>query len=240
MATSDATTVPQKYQLSEREALDWLVATICFCAVYLAMMFWGTWLKDYVDHQTQREISTTLTFLLIFTMVLEAKELIPALIILGRQIHYEIYIWPAEHEREFQELLVREAEERKQKYLADFKKKEERRRKKLKPVGEPINLAEWVNKPTYWRGGYIYILKDIQISGLYKIGKTRNPVERMKAFGVQLPFAVELIHVIKCYSADEVERRLHSRFASKRERGEWFALSDEDVAGLKLIHEVAQ
>lgn len=237
MSTEPMTT-PEKFKVTEVAARNWFIAFMYFTIVYVALIVWGIGLKYYVDEQLQREIGTTLVFLLMLTMIHLAKEMFPVIYLIVRQMHYEIAVWPKEHDAWFEETMRRESEERKQKFLEELKAKEAKRRKKQKPVGEPIDLKQWIGTRSYWRGGYIYILKDTEISGYYKIGKTRKPHERMKAFGVHLPFAAELIHVIECYSADEVERRLHGQFADKRKRGEWFALTDEDVAALKLIHKV--
>lgn len=237
---SEALIPEDKYKLSNEQALSWCAAELCFAIVFLGMILWGVGLKDYVDDQLQREVSTSLTFLLTITMAIAGRETISVLIIIAKNFHYQVHVLPKERERQWEE----ERKQRQAEWLArhaeESKKKQERQRKKnMKPIGEPIDLKQWVGGRSYWRGGYIYILKDTEISGYYKIGKTKQPFERMKAFGVQLPFAVELIHVIKCHSADEVERRLHRQFASKRQRGEWFSLNDEDVAAIKLVHEIA-
>jgi hypothetical protein len=82
--------------------------------------------------------------------------------------------------------------------------------------------------------GYVYLVKSP--TGTYKIGRAKNPWNRVKTFGVKLPFEVELIHLIECEQYHDVEANLHARFASKRVNGsEFFALTDEDVAYIKSI-----
>lgn len=232
--------VPDKYKISDKEARNWFTSTMCFLVVYTGMMAWGMGLQNYVDDSLQREISTSLTFLLIVTMSFSARDMIPAFAKIVGEMYWQSFVWHKEWDKAWAEEELKRDEERRQKFMEDAKKQQERqRKKKMKAVGEPINLKEWAGSRSYWQGGYIYVLKDVEISGYYKIGKTKKPIERMKAFGVYLPFATELIHVIKCHSADEVERSLHRQYADKRQRGEWFALTDEDVAAIKLVHEVA-
>ncbi len=83
--------------------------------------------------------------------------------------------------------------------------------------------------------GYVYILKDIEISQRCKIGHTRNPSQRLKRFDVILPFKTKLIALIKAQYALQLENWLHKRFASSRQEGEWFDLSDDDVANLRNL-----
>ena len=83
--------------------------------------------------------------------------------------------------------------------------------------------------------GYVYLLKDVEVSGRYKIGMTTNPQQRMGNFGVKLPFQTELIHLFYTDDCRRDERQLHERFAQKRRGGEWFALNDSDVAYIKRL-----
>lgn len=83
--------------------------------------------------------------------------------------------------------------------------------------------------------GYVYLLKDVEISQRYKIGYTRNPSQRLKRFDVVLPFKTKLISLIKAQNARLLENWLHKRFASSRREGEWFDLSDDDVANLQNL-----
>ncbi len=76
--------------------------------------------------------------------------------------------------------------------------------------------------------GYIYLLKSE--TGYYKIGYTKDMHTRMKAFGVHLPFKVELLHTITTDDMYTTEQALHQHFAHCRANGEWFALTDDEVA----------
>ncbi len=77
--------------------------------------------------------------------------------------------------------------------------------------------------------GYVYLLQTGE-EGIYKIGKTKDPQDRRKTFGVLLPFNVEYVHLIESDNMSRDERRLHQRFALKRiGRSEFFELSERDV-----------
>lgn len=81
------------------------------------------------------------------------------------------------------------------------------------------------------RKGYVYLLKSP--SKAYKIGLSSNPEQRLKNFGIQLPFEVQFEHLISTNNMYRLEKELHTKFASKRINGEWFNLSDDDVAYIK-------
>lgn len=79
--------------------------------------------------------------------------------------------------------------------------------------------------------GYVYLLQSN--SGHFKIGRTSNPKNRAKTFGVQLPFEVEFLCLIQTPDMHALEQDLHSHFVEKRINGEWFELTPEDVAYIK-------
>jgi len=83
--------------------------------------------------------------------------------------------------------------------------------------------------------GYIYI---VQLeNGLIKIGRTNNLEKRMYIFSVKFPMNWAIIHSIKSYDNLFAERFLHKKFSSKRNIGEWFMLSEEDVEYIKSIRD---
>lgn len=94
-----------------------------------------------------------------------------------------------------------------------------------------------IHRRTTPRGEYIYVIKDIDISGYYKIGRTNDPSIRLSTFDVKLPFRIEVIAILTCKNAMQGERELHVRFASKRVRGEWFNLDDSDLEYLRGLTE---
>lgn len=83
------------------------------------------------------------------------------------------------------------------------------------------------------REGFIYIIK--AETGHYKIGRTKSIPDRMNFFRVRLPFRFETVHTFPCVDMFEAERQLHLIFRDKRQFGEWFNLTDEDVDILKTV-----
>ncbi len=80
--------------------------------------------------------------------------------------------------------------------------------------------------------GYVYLLKHGSRRE-YKIGRTNNKLRREGEIGVELPEKVEPIHVIETDDPGGIEAYWHRRFAEKRLKNEWFALSTEDVRAFK-------
>lgn len=79
--------------------------------------------------------------------------------------------------------------------------------------------------------GYVYILRSD--SGYWKIGRSVNPADRLKTFSVKLPFVVSYEIVIPSPDYKALESELHNRFAYCWVDGEWFELTDGDIADLK-------
>jgi hypothetical protein len=57
--------------------------------------------------------------------------------------------------------------------------------------------------------------------------------------GVELPLRLEPIHVITTDDPVGVETYWHRRFAEKRLKNEWFALSPDDVRAFKRWRRIA-
>lgn len=86
-------------------------------------------------------------------------------------------------------------------------------------------------KPPKDESGYVYLLKSE--NGHYKIGKAKNPDNRLKTFTVKLPFKVEYICTIQTVDMGELEAALHEQYETKRIDGEWFNLEPEDIEYIK-------
>jgi hypothetical protein len=78
--------------------------------------------------------------------------------------------------------------------------------------------------------GYVYVVRSPYG---FKIGKARRWRERTQLFHVKLPFpiSVEMTGWFSNYSV--AERNFHRRFHAKRLEGEWFDLSDVDLAQIR-------
>lgn len=81
--------------------------------------------------------------------------------------------------------------------------------------------------------GYVYLIQSP--TGSYKIGRTKDPSNRMKTFTVKLPFEVDYVCVIETADMYRLEGDLHLRFNSKRVNGEWFRLEPQDVEHIKSL-----
>ncbi len=80
--------------------------------------------------------------------------------------------------------------------------------------------------------GYVYLLTHGSRRE-YKLGRTNNPLRREGELGIQLPEKLEPVHYIETDDPPGVEHYWHTRFASKRKEGEWFALTADDVRAFK-------
>ena len=68
-----------------------------------------------------------------------------------------------------------------------------------------------------------YIMKDC-VNGLYKIGRSKNPVVREKTLQSEKPS----IKMIKVFTRN-IEKELHNKYKEFRVRGEWFNLTKLQV-----------
>lgn len=86
--------------------------------------------------------------------------------------------------------------------------------------------------------GYVYLVRHGSRRE-YKIGRTNNPIRREGEIGVELPQKLEPIHVITTDDPAGIEAYWHRRFAEKRLKNEWFALSPADVRAFKRWRRIA-
>jgi hypothetical protein len=81
-----------------------------------------------------------------------------------------------------------------------------------------------------YRMGYVYIIKG---GAHFKIGMTTgNSMDRLRSLQTAAPFPLTLIHEILSDKPGELEAWLHQKFAPQRHHGEWFNLSENDLAWL--------
>lgn len=78
---------------------------------------------------------------------------------------------------------------------------------------------------------YLYLIR--AENGLIKIGYSEDVQRRYSLLNTASPIALELLWFMESARARLIEAELHQRFASKRVRGEWFAIGDEDVESIR-------
>lgn len=93
-------------------------------------------------------------------------------------------------------------------------------------------------EPPKPKDGYVYLIQDISVTGYCKIGRAKYPKERFKRFEVSLPFEFKVLHTIECDDYAKAESELHDKFRSKRQNGEWFKLSKDDIKWFKSIEKM--
>lgn len=76
----------------------------------------------------------------------------------------------------------------------------------------------------------VYLIREQY--GAVKIGIAVSPLARLSHLQTSSPYALELIHHFRPDNAAEVEAQLHKRFASVRLSGEWFRLSEQQIADI--------
>jgi hypothetical protein len=72
----------------------------------------------------------------------------------------------------------------------------------------------------------VYLVTDG--TGLYKIGRSADANLRIKGLQTSNGRELELLYAVDCVHGPKVEAILHRRHATKKSKGEWFALTQED------------
>lgn len=83
--------------------------------------------------------------------------------------------------------------------------------------------------------GFVYVINGGGAHGLYKIGKSANPLKRLQDFQSGSALILSLEHTFRTNDMAALERLLHWRFVRQRVHHEWFRLSYEDIQWLKRL-----
>jgi len=107
----------------------------------------------------------------------------------------------------------------------------DRQRREDNPEGRRRNHRRY-RESSRMEQEHIYLVYAPDL-GRYKIGRSHNPVQRVRSLGGS-PCAVELVWSGPCGHASLVERALHARFRDQRAHGEWFkGLTPEQIEFIK-------
>lgn len=80
--------------------------------------------------------------------------------------------------------------------------------------------------------GFVYFIR-AENTGYVKIGRTGDLIIRLQTLERDYNTKIEVIHYISTYDTVTLEKTMHKLFADKRVEGEWFNLSDNDIARIK-------
>ena len=78
---------------------------------------------------------------------------------------------------------------------------------------------------------FVYFAQD-KYSKFVKIGRTLNIENRMRDLSRSNSGKLDLLGYIPCENSKQLESAMHKFYKTKRVKGEWFRLSEEDISGL--------
>lgn len=122
-------------------------------------------------------------------------------------------------------------------HVADVRSFEKHAQENAKP--EPIVKADLTpdfelddpKRTSVW--GWIYFI--MAENGLVKIGRSDNIVKRYGELRSMSPVKLELFHAVTTSNCINAEAWLHAQFAIRRDHGEWFNISAEDLEWAKTL-----
>jgi hypothetical protein len=104
-------------------------------------------------------------------------------------------------------------------------------------ISDRSKRESWVNgNPESTKRGIVplpyilYIITAKEFDGIYKIGITNDIEFRLTCMQTGCPFKLFASRVYVCENPKGIEFSLHSFFKKKRLEGEWFKLTDVDIA----------
>lgn len=86
---------------------------------------------------------------------------------------------------------------------------------------------------TFTPDGFVYLA--YCETGHYKIGRSKNPGDRIRHFDTQMPVEVTTIHTFPAESYRYAEEELQSECTEFHEKGEWYSLPQKYVDAIKRV-----
>lgn len=84
------------------------------------------------------------------------------------------------------------------------------------------------------KGGYVYLLCDLDKERTYKIGVTRGDIDkRIKKLQTGNSGEIHLVNYHKSEAPFFIEKHLHHYYNKTNIRNEWFSLTDEEAMEFK-------
>jgi hypothetical protein len=80
--------------------------------------------------------------------------------------------------------------------------------------------------------GYVYLLK---CQDYYKIGIATDVQKRISGMQTGSPYPISLVASVQVDNPLSLEKELHAMYSSRHHRGEWFALTEEDVEAIRSL-----
>jgi len=80
--------------------------------------------------------------------------------------------------------------------------------------------------------GYVYFLKRMDQDSSIKIGRAKNIFKRISQLETSLPYDLHLIGYIDTDNDVSLEKKIHNEYREKREKREWFSISEEDAINI--------
>lgn len=82
-------------------------------------------------------------------------------------------------------------------------------------------------------GGYVYFIRPIGLAGPVKIGCSKDPPHRLRAYQYWSPLPLEIVALVQ--DAGELEPRFHALFREHHSHHEWFHAAPEITATIEAI-----
>lgn len=98
-----------------------------------------------------------------------------------------------------------------------------------------VHLPKGFAPVNYRHKDEVVYLAEAEGIGRWKIGRTVKVKRREAGLQRQSPVPIRIVHTIETKESGALEARLHQRYAHARVIGEWFALSNAEVAEIKAM-----